>query len=105
MLHGEALCNDKTKGSSMSSLYLEHYSNRVVDSPFQNEVATRLKNLGYLVQQEVASGGKLIDIGIADPERPGRYIIGIECDGASYHRSRSARDRDRIREQGLIGRG
>jgi len=46
-----------------------------------------------------------VDIAIVDPEHPGRYIIGIECDGASYHSSRSARDRDRLREQVLRGLG
>ena len=76
-----------------------------VDSPFQREVARRLESLGYLVHQEVASGGKFVDIGIVDPQRPGRYIIGIECDGASYHSSRSARDRDRLREEVLEGLG
>ena len=76
-----------------------------VDSPFQREVARRLESLGYQVHQEVASGGKFVDIGIVDPQRPGRYIIGIECDGASYHSSRSARDRDRLREEVLEGLG
>ena len=76
-----------------------------VDSPFQREVARRLESLGYQVHQEVASGGKFVDIGIVDPQHPGRYIIGIECDGASYHSSRSARDRDRLREEVLEGLG
>ena len=76
-----------------------------VDSPFQREVARRLESLGYQVHQEVASGGKFVDIGIVDPQRPGRYIIGIECDGASYHSSHSARDRDRLREEVLEGLG
>ena len=76
-----------------------------VDSPFQRAVAVRLEERGYLVHQEVASGGRFVDIGIVDPQRLGRYIIGIECDGASYHSSRSARDRDRLREQVLRGLG
>ena len=76
-----------------------------VDSPFQREVGRQLENLGYQVHQEVASGRKFVDIAILDPERPGRYIIGIECDGASYHSSRSARDRDRLREQVLKNLG
>ncbi len=82
-----------------------HESDFVVDSPFQQAVAARLKQRGYSVDQEVAAGGKFIDIGILDPERPGRYIIGIECDGATYHSPRSARDRDRLREQVLRGLG
>ena len=76
-----------------------------VDSPFQRAVAKRLEEQGYQVHQEIASGGRFVDIGIVDPQRPGRYIIGIECDGASYHSSRSARDRDRLREQILRGLG
>ena len=76
-----------------------------VDSPFQQAVARRLEERGYSVRQEVASAGKFIDIGIVNPGQPGRYIIGIECDGASYHSSRSARDRDRLREQVLRGLG
>ena len=75
-----------------------------VDSPFQREVARRLEDQGYIVHQEVASGRRFVDIGILDPKHRGKYIIGIECDGASYHSSRSARDRDRLREQGLKDR-
>ena len=76
-----------------------------VDSPFQEEVARRLQERGYQVHQEVASYNKFVDIGVVDPERPGRYIIGIECDGASYHSSRSARDRDRLRQMVLEDKG
>ena len=82
-----------------------HVSSFEVDSPFQRAVAKRLEKRGYLVHQEVTSGGRFVDIGIVDQQQPGRYIIGIECDGASYHSSRSARDRDRLREQVLEGLG
>ena len=57
-----------------------------------------MQERGYQVHQEVASYNKFVDIGVVDPDRPGRHIIGIECDGASYHSSRSARDRDRLRQ-------
>ena len=80
-------------------------SGREVESPFQREVATRLREHGYEVHDEVASGGKFVDIGIVDPERPGMYLLGIECDGASYHSARSARDRDRLRETHLESLG
>ena len=75
------------------------------DSPFQREVALRLRSKGYDVHEEVASGGKFIDLAIVDQERPGRYVLGIECDGATYHGSRSARDRDRLRDQHLESLG
>ena len=42
---------------------------------------------------------------IVDPDHPGRYLLGIECDGAAYHSARSARDRDRLRQQVLEGIG
>jgi len=76
-------------------------SGREVDSPFQRAVAAKLRSRGYDIHEEVATGGKFIDLGVVDPEHPGRYILGIECDGASYHSSRWARDRDRLREQHL----
>jgi very-short-patch-repair endonuclease len=80
-------------------------SGRPVDSPFQIAVADRLIALGYDVRQEIGSGGFFIDIAIVDPDHPGRYFIGIECDGATYHSPRSARDRDRLREEVLKNLG
>ena len=74
-------------------------------SPFQQDVANRLRAKGCIVHDEVATSGFFVDIGIADPERPGRYVLGIECDGATYHGSQSARDRDRLRQQVLEGLG
>ena len=80
-------------------------SGREVDSPFQHAVAARLRSHGYDIHEELSTGGKFVDIAVVDPKHPGKYIIGIECDGASYHSSRSARDRDRIREQHLRNLG
>ena len=42
--------------------------------------------------------GFFIDIGVKNPVRPGEYVLGIECDGASYHSAKSARDRDKLRQ-------
>jgi hypothetical protein len=42
-----------------------------------------------------------IDLGVVHPTIPGRYLAGVECDGATYHRSATARDRDLLREQVL----
>jgi very-short-patch-repair endonuclease len=60
---------------------------------------------GYQLHAQVGSGGFFIDLAVLDPEQPGRYLLGIECDGATYHSSRSARDRDRLRQQVLEGLG
>jgi very-short-patch-repair endonuclease len=42
-----------------------------------------------------------VDIGVLHPDRPGNYSVGVECDGATYHSSKSARDRDRLRQEVL----
>lgn len=76
-------------------------SDREHDSVFEEQVAAALLARGYDVHRQVGLAGFFIDLAIADFERPGRYILGIECDGASYHSSRSARDRDRLR-QGVL---
>ena len=52
-----------------------------------------------------STAGFIIDLAVVDPVKPGRYLLGIECDGATYHSSRSARDRDRLREAVLKDRG
>ncbi len=80
---------------------IEVESGRELYSPFQEAVADKLRSLGHDVREEVTAGGKFVDLAVVDPERPGRYILGIECDGASYHGSRTARERDRLREQHL----
>ena len=75
------------------------------DSLFEEQVATRLRSLGYDVRTQIGASGFRVDLAIADPERPGRFVLGIECDGAQYRRSRSARDRDRLRQQVLEAHG
>ncbi|MGH8759993.1 MAG: DUF3320 domain-containing protein, partial [Burkholderiales bacterium] len=75
------------------------------DSVFEEQVANALERAGHKLVAQVGSGGFRIDLAVVDPERPGRYLLGIECDGATYHSSRSARDRDRLREQVLVSLG
>ncbi len=76
-------------------------SGRDFGSPFQEAVASKLRMLGYQIDEEIESGGRFIDLAVVDPAVPGRYALGIECDGATYHSSRTARERDRIREDHL----
>ena len=75
------------------------------DVPFEDIVSSALLSLGYDVQHRVGSAGFFIDLAVMDPEQTGRYLLGIECDGATYHSSRYARDRDRLRQQVLVGLG
>jgi very-short-patch-repair endonuclease len=78
---------------------------RGTDSPFEDEVKAALESLGYEIKTQVGTAGFFIDLAVVDPKRPGSYLLGIECDGAMYHSSRSARDRDRLRQQVLEGLG
>ena len=80
-------------------------SRRSADSPFEEEVARALRSQGFEVEHQVGVAGFFIDLAVRDPEAQGRYLLGIECDGATYHSSRSARDRDRLRQQVLEDRG
>lgn len=75
------------------------------ESPFEIQVYDALRDKGYIVHPQVGCSGYRIDLGIIDQEHPGRYLLGIECDGANYHRSKTARDRDKLRESILVGLG
>ncbi|QFH47842.1 DUF3320 domain-containing protein [Leclercia adecarboxylata] len=80
-------------------------SGRPMDSVFEEQVASALQARGYQVHPQVGIAGFFIDLAIADPELPGRYLLGIECDGSAYHSSRSARERDRLRQAVLEDHG
>lgn len=75
------------------------------DSEFEMQVAERLQAIGYDVKRQIGASGFRVDLAISDPEKPGRFLLGIECDGAQFHSSRSARDRDRLRQQVLEAHG
>lgn len=75
------------------------------DSPFEEAVANRLQEKGWEVVTQVGVSRFRIDLGIVNPDRPGDFLVGIECDGATYHRSATARDRDKVRAAILEGLG
>ena len=68
------------------------------DSDFEEAVAWALREKGWKVQTQIGVSKFRIDLGVIHPDHPGVYLAGIECDGATYHGSPSARDRDRIRQ-------
>lgn len=78
---------------------------RDFDSDFELDVAEAIRSLGYQVDQQVGMAGFFIDLAVVDPDSPGRYILGVECDGATYHSARWARDRDRLRQAVLEDHG
>ena len=78
---------------------------RETESPFEDSVYDFLRSHGFEVRKQVGCASFRVDLGIVDPKSPGRYLVGIECDGAKYHTSPVARDRDRLRQQILEGLG
>jgi very-short-patch-repair endonuclease len=76
-----------------------------MDSPFEREVYQELTRRGITLVPQVGVAGYRIDFGVRDDQVDGRYICGIECDGAAYHSADTARDRDRLREDVLSGLG
>lgn len=75
------------------------------DSPFEEAVAAQLERRGWMVVPQVGISGLRIDLGVRHPDLGGAYLAGVECDGATYHSSATARDRDKVREQVLRGLG
>lgn len=68
---------------------------------FEDAVATVLRDRGLMVDQQVGASKFRIDLAIRDRRDPSRYVLGIECDGATYHGTRTARDRDILRQRVL----
>jgi len=83
----------------------ETFTGREADSPFEADVAGAIRSMGYEVEHQVGCKGYRIDLAVRDPGRPGRFLLAVECDGATYHRAPSARDRDRLRQSILEGLG
>ncbi|WP_411846617.1 DUF3320 domain-containing protein [Roseibacillus persicicus] len=75
------------------------------ESPFEEAVAAELINKGWEVVPQVGVSRFRIDLGIVHPDQRGNYLAGVECDGATYHSSATARDRDKVRQEVLSGLG
>jgi len=68
------------------------------DSEFEEAVAWALRDLGWQVQTQIGVSKFRVDLGVVHPDSPGVFLAGVECDGATYHGSPTARDRDRTRQ-------
>ena len=84
---------------------LSYCTTPVFDSPFEEAVYDFLVSKGYKVITQVGCSGFRIDMAIKHPRHSGEFAIGIECDGATYHSSRTARERDRLRQTVLKDMG
>jgi very-short-patch-repair endonuclease len=71
------------------------------DSEFEVFVIDQIRAMGCKPVPQVGVAGYFVDIGVRHPEWPHGFILGVECDGATYHSAKSARDRDRLRQEVL----
>jgi very-short-patch-repair endonuclease len=78
----------------------------IAPNTFEADVADALASVAKIktVPQWGASSYR-IDLVAQHPTRPGRFVLAIECDGATYHSAPTARDRDRLRQQHLEALG
>lgn len=70
-------------------------------NPFEFDVLDKLTAAGLSVIPQYGCSGYRIDFAVCHPEDRGRFVLAVEADGASYHSSRTARDRDRLRQEHL----
>jgi very-short-patch-repair endonuclease len=98
---GVKVLKDYLHYAEKGSLQNEELTGLEADSEFEIQVANELRKLNYDVVHQVGSLGYRIDLAVKHPEKKGIFVMGIECDGATYHSSKSARDRDRLRQSVL----
>ena len=106
---------DSNRGTKVLKAYLRYANSGVLRQPegprggpesdFEVSVGQTLQEGGHEVATQVGVAGYFIDLAVRHPRKPGAYLLGIECDGASYHSGRSARDRDRLRQMNLENLG
>jgi very-short-patch-repair endonuclease len=74
-------------------------------NPFEADVydALRARDIPLVPQWGVSS--YRLDFAAQHPQKPGQFVLAIECDGATYHSAPTARDRDRLRQQHLEALG
>ncbi|WP_339948029.1 DUF3320 domain-containing protein [uncultured Albimonas sp.] len=75
------------------------------ENVFEQAVADALGGRGWEIRTQIGVSGFRIDLGVVHPDAAGAYLAGVECDGAQYHASATARDRDKVRQAVLEGLG
>ena len=81
------------------------HTEREPDSDFEVFVMNQISAMGCEPVPQVGVAGYFVDIGVRHRDWPYGFVLGVECDGATYHSAKSARDRDRLRQEVLEGLG
>lgn len=86
-------------------LHTGEQTSKEPDSDFELYVIDQIRSLGCEAVPQVGVAGYFVDIGVKHPDWPHGFLMAVECDGATYHSAKSARDRDRLRQEVLEGLG
>ncbi len=100
---GLSVLRDYLRFAKDKNLATGRFTGKEPGSDFEIEVARALRAHGFDVHSQVGVAGYFLDLAVVHPVLPGRYILAVECDGATYHSAKSARDRDRLRQGVLEG--
>jgi very-short-patch-repair endonuclease len=115
--HEVDLDRSRSRGVQLLKLYLEYAasggtrlpqsetSGEVPLNAFEADIRDALEARGIRTRAQFGVSKYRIDLVAMHPEKHGRPVLAIECDGASYHSSATARDRDRLRQQHLMRLG
>jgi len=106
----------KGRGVELLRLFLEYAASRgkrfgdqgasaFPENSFEKDVQNALQSKGIELIPQYGVSRYRIDFVAKHPQRPGRLVLAVECDGASYHSAYTARDRDRLRQQHLEALG
>lgn len=76
-----------------------------VENVFEAAIKTAIEARGWELRPQIGVSGFRIDLGVVHPDHAGVYLAGLECDGATYHGSATARDRDKVRQAVLENLG
>jgi very-short-patch-repair endonuclease len=91
--------------STQGRHYGDVTTTQVPVNDFELDVMNALTARGMNIVAQVGASKYRIDLVVQDPDQPGKFLLAIECDGAMYHSSPTARDRDRLRQQHLEALG
>lgn len=102
----------KARGVELLRLYLqfaasqgrnlgESQNSNIAMNPFEADIYDALTSRGMKLLPQWGASRYRLDFAVQHPDRPGQFVLAIECDGASYHSAPTARDRDRLRQQQL----
>jgi very-short-patch-repair endonuclease len=101
-----------SRGVQLLKAYLEYAANGGTRLPqgedaggelnaFEADIRDALEGKGINIRPQFGASRYRIDLVAMHPQKHGRPVLAIECDGASYHSSATARDRDRLRQSHL----